>query len=283
LRGTLFPMTFRRTALLLLAAATAAQDQGQDGGRDAGLGARPVVFVRWRRTPETARIYGEAWQALEPHFGVLSRRRLFDFDGDAQRARAFFAANADAALVVALDAESAAAARAHLPRAALVSVAAFREAVVDIRCDRERFARLLQRFAPRARKIAVFGPEEALAGFETKACRAPEEASGCDLAWVPEGSAEDVGALRRALDPMGIPLVSTSPLVEEGAALRAPPDAAAVARRAAAIVLTHLRDGAPIAPRRVALLEVSLDLGAARAAGHEPPLAAIARASRIRR
>lgn len=273
----------RRIALVLLAAAAAAQDQGQDGGRDAGLGAKPVVFVRWRRTPETARIYGEAWQALEPHFGALSRRRLFDFDGDAQRARSFFAHNADAPLVVAFDAESAAAARAHLPRAALVSVFASEGAVVDTRCDRERLARLLQRFAPRARKVAVFGPKEELPGFETRACRAPEEARGCDVAWIPEGSGEDAGALRRALDPMGIPLVSTSPFVEEGAALRARPDPAAVARRAAAIVLSHLRDGVPIAPRRVGLLEVSLDLGAARAAGHEPPLAAIARASRIRR
>ena len=50
------------------------------GGRDTGKGAPLVLFVRSERTVESKDIYDAAWKALEPHFGVLARERLYAFD-----------------------------------------------------------------------------------------------------------------------------------------------------------------------------------------------------------
>jgi len=272
----------RRAALPLLLLASLAAPQ--DAGRDTGEGESPVLFVRWRRTVESGRAYAAAWQALEPHYGTLSRRRLLDFDGDARRAHGILEENADASLVIALDGESAEAVRRGLPAVPLVYSGPDAAATVDSRADRGRLSRLLALFAPRARTIAVFGPKEALEGYSVRSCATAEEARGADLAWIPEGAGGAAPALRAALVALKIPLVATSPLVDEdAAALKVRPDPAAVGRRLAAAALVHIRDRVPIARGRVSLLEVSLDLRAARAAGLEPPLAAIASADRIRR
>ncbi|MGQ0613164.1 MAG: hypothetical protein ACT4PV_05440 [Planctomycetaceae bacterium] len=266
-------------ALVLCAAAL-----GQDGGRDSGTEGKPLLFLRWRRTPESARVYAAMWQALERHFGVIARRRLAELDGDKERALAFLARNADAAAVIALDAESAAAATAGLPGALLLTLHPGPGTTVDTRADREQWSGCLALFKPGARRIALFGPAEMLPGYVTVVCTSAEQARGCDLAWVSEGGPGDAAELRRALDALRIPLVTTSPLLpDEQPALRLRPDAAGVGRRAAAIALWRMRDGAEPPPGRVSKMTLSLDLRAARAAGHEIPLAAIARADSIRR
>ena len=84
----------RPACLLLLGALALAQDEG---GRDTGQGENAVLFVGWRESAETGAVWLSAWRALEPHFGVMSRRRLIDFGGDAAKARAFFARSANAA------------------------------------------------------------------------------------------------------------------------------------------------------------------------------------------
>jgi len=276
-------LSWLRTSLPLLLLCGAAL--GQDGGRDTGTEGRALLFLRWRRTPESARVYATMWQELEPHFGVIARRRLAELDGDRERAAAFLKANADAAAVVAFDAESAAEARAALPGALVLGVHAGPDAAVDTRADRAQLAAWIARFRPGARRVAVFGPDEPLAGLVTVPCATAEDARGCDVAWVPEGGPADALELRRALDRLGVPLVTTSPLLpDEQAAVRVRPHAAALGRRAAALALQRLRDGvAPPGPGRVTRMTVALDLRAARAAGHEVPLAAIARADAVRR
>ena len=277
-------MPWHRTSSLALALVLCVGAFGQDGGRDTGTEGKPLLFLRWRRTPESARGYATMWQALEPHFGVIARRRLAELDGDGERALLFLQRNADAAAVVAFDAESAAVAKAELPGALLLTLHPGPGTTVDTRADRAQWGDCLALFKPGARRIALFGPAETLPGFVTVVCTSPEQARGCDLAWVPEAGPGDAADLRRALDTLRIPLVTTSSLLpDEQAALRLRPDAAGVGRRAAAIALLALRDGAAPPPGRVSKMTLSLDLRAARAAGHEVPLAAIARADSIRR
>ncbi|MFQ5844060.1 MAG: hypothetical protein ACE5JG_03650 [Planctomycetota bacterium] len=133
--------------------------------------------------------------------------------------------------------------------------------------------------------MAVFGPPESLPDFEVVACRTTAEAAGCNLAWIPEGSRVDGRRLRKDLDRRGVPLASTSDTVPDGvAALSVLPDPESLGRRAAALVLGHLRDRKPVAPvAAVSRLRVTIDLRAARAAGHAVPLPALARADAVRR
>jgi len=108
-----------RVLLTLLAwsVALAQEPPGNpEGGRDGGEG-RAIHFVRWRKSAETAAVYNAAWRALEPHLVDIGRRRLVDFDGDPEKARAYFAGAKDVALVVAFGAEAAAAARSALAEA----------------------------------------------------------------------------------------------------------------------------------------------------------------------
>lgn len=260
----------RRIVWLALCAALAgAQDEG---GRDTGAAGPVVVFVRSRRTAETGAIYDATWKALEPHFGALSRRRLFDSDGDPRRAEEYRRENGAAVLAVAFDAE---AARGWEPVPVL--------RVEPPRTDRARLASWFRTFRRGATRVALFGPPEELEGLETRPCASAADAKGCDLAWIPEGSPADARALRRELDPLGIPLVATSPLVGEGvAALVVRPEPASVGLDLAAVVLRRVRDGKPLRPLSVRRLRVTVDLAAARAAGHEVPLSALARADVVR-
>lgn len=256
--------------VLLLAGAVPAQDEG---GRDTGAGGRPVVFVRWKRTVETDAVYDAAWKALEPHFGVLSRRRLFDFDGERKRADEFRGENRDAVLAVAFDAEAA---------RGWEGIPVF--PVYPIETDRERFASKLKTFRPGSGRIALFGPEESLPGFTIVPCAVAADARGCDLAWIAEGSTLDARVLRSALDAMKIPLVTTSGTTHEGiAALTVRPDPTSLGLDLAAAILGAVRDGAPPRPLSVRRLRVTVDLRAARAAGYEVPLDALARADVVRR
>ncbi|MHC4934272.1 MAG: hypothetical protein ACYTGV_19035, partial [Planctomycetota bacterium] len=207
----------RVLAILLLATLFApAQDLG---GRDRGTGPNPVLFVRWTESPESEEIYHSAWVALEPHYGVLTRRRLLTFDGSTEKARKIFAAHKDAALVVAFDGRAADAARKALPKAHLLEVGSGTKALVQAVADRAYFAAALRDLLPGAKRIALFAAAaEPLPGFDVKVCKTVEEAAGCDAAWVPEESTIDVRSLRSGLDRRKIPLVATSD--------RVPPEAA---------------------------------------------------------
>jgi hypothetical protein len=273
----------RMLALTSLVAA-AAWAQGS-GGRDAGGGPNAVLFVRWQRSSESGAIYRAAWRALEPHFGVLSRRRLTDFNGDARRARAFLAEHAGAALVVAFGARAAEVTRAALPGKPVLEVGCGERAAVRGRVDREQLARILRLFHPRARTIAIFGDqEEALGGFRTKRCERAEDAAGCDLAWIPEGSSADARSLRPALDRLQVPLLVTAGDRHPGeAALEVRPDPVGLGYRVASLVLRRLRDKRVFTPGGVKRMRVSVDLRAARAASHDVPLGVLARADVVRR
>jgi hypothetical protein len=256
----------RKVVCLLACVAAAAQE----GGRDTGGAGRAIHFVRWQRSVEAGAIYLAAWQALEPHLLDVGRHRLVDFDGDAGRARAYFAGAKDAALVVAFGEGAAGAARAALPKVPVIEVSESPQADVVLRVDRERLSSLVKLLRPRA-KVALFGPaDETLPGFETKRCATALDAAGCDLAWVAEG-----GAL-----PEGVkaPVVATAPDVPGALTVR--PDPKGAGLRAAALVVGRLRDGRDVVPQRVARLHVAIDLGAA--AG-EVPLVLLARADAVRR
>jgi len=271
----------RSACWLLLAVALAL---GQDeGGRDTGTGPRPVLFVRARRTAESGEIYNAAWRALEPHFGAMSRRRLADFDGDPKRAEAFFAENGDAVLVVAFGPEV----LRFLPEGKpVLRVGEEQEAHVLARADRARVAQAIRAFRPGTRKVALFADrDESLPGIEVLRCDRPEKAVGCDLAWLPEGSSRDARELRKALDPLALPLVSTRADVDAGiAALSVRPDPHGLGLKLAAAMLLWARgeEGA-FAPTTVARHRTVIDLVAARAAGHEVPLGALAKADVVRR
>ena len=62
-----------------------------------------MLFVRSARTPESAAIYRAAWKGLEPFYGIMSRERMHDFDGERNRAREYFAGRDKPMLVVAFD------------------------------------------------------------------------------------------------------------------------------------------------------------------------------------
>jgi hypothetical protein len=256
-------MTRRIAWLLVLASVAAAQ-----GGRDSGTTGRAILFVRWTRTDESHDIFMAAWRALEPHFvGQVNRRRLASFDGDAKKAHAYFAQHKDVVLVVAFGAEAARVTREVLPKKPVLEVSPEKSAHVSTRVDRDRLARLLMAFHPRARQILVLGPPERLAGFEAS----PQG----ELAWVPEQ-----GAAR----PVKVPLVTTSPAApKDVAALTVRPDPDGVGLKVAALVLRKLRDGKPFRRERVSRLRVTVDLRAAAAAGHEVPLKFLAKADVVRR
>jgi len=249
--------------LLFLTSLAAAQ-----GGRDSGTTGRAILFVRWTRTDESNDIWFAAWRALEPHFvGQVNRRRLTSFDGDARKARAYFAQHRDVVLVVAFGAEAARVSRDILPKTPVLEVSPEKSAHVSTHVDRDRFARLLMAFHPRARRIAVLGPPERLAGFQAS----PQG----EVAWVPEGG---------AVKAVTVPLVTTSPAVpRDVAALTVRPDPGSVGLKVAALVLRKLRDGKPFRRERVSRLRVTVDLGAAAAAGHEVPLKFLAKADVVRR
>ncbi|MHC4341508.1 MAG: hypothetical protein ACYSX0_15010 [Planctomycetota bacterium] len=274
----------RVLAFLLLAALFApAQDLG---GRDRGTGPNPVLFVRWKESPESEEIYHSAWVALEPHYGVLTRRRLLTFDGSAEKARKIFEAHKDAALVVAFDARAAAATRKALEKAHLLEVGSGREAMVQAVADRAYFSAVLRDLLPGAKRVALFGSAaEPLPGFQVKVCSKVEEAAGCAAAWIPEESAIDARSLRNALDRMKIPLVTTSDRVPtEVATLSVRPDPTGLGLQVAAAVLGRLRDERPFRPVRIRRMRVVVDLGAAHAAGLDlVPLSALARADVVRR
>jgi len=255
--------------LVLCAAAFA-----QDSGRDTGEG-RSIHFVRWERSAETAAVYDAAWRALEPHLvGEVGRRRLVTFDGDADRAREYFAGARDAAFIVAFGPQAASAAREALPRIPVIEVSQSTEADVILRADRERLADLMRLFMPDARKVAVFGAaDEALKGFETVACRTAADAAGCDLGWVTEGASVPEG--------LAIPVVSTA--ADAPGALTVRPDPAGAGLKVAALVVGKLRDGREPTPQYVSRQWVGVDLGAARAVDYEVPLRALAWADYVRR
>lgn len=243
------------------------------GGRDTGEEGTVVLFLRWTPTQESGAIYNTTWKALEPHFGVLSRKRLFDFDGDPGRGQELDTSRAG--LVVAFDAAAAAA----WPREGTPILRAY-----GMVTDRTRLAQWVKLFHPGARRIALFGPRQVLEGYEVVACRAAADARGCDVAWLPEGSALDARALRPELDALGIPLVTSSPAVEPGvAALSVRPHPTSLGWDLAAVILDHVREGVPLRPLRARRLRVAVDLRAARDAGHEVPLEALARADVVRR
>jgi len=266
-------------AILLLVALASAQDAG---GRDTGKGIRPVIFVRSARDAESAAIYRVAWKALEPHYGVLSRERMYNFDGELKRATRYFAAHERARLVVAFDTESA----SWTPKdRTLLRVGVDAAAHIDTRTDRTHFARLMRSFRPRARRIALFGSQkESLRGYELVRCRVPEDAKGCDAAWITEDALVDVSALRRRLDAWKIPLVSTSPNVAATLpALSVRPDPRGLGLLLAAQLLDYARHGRAFRRMRVGRHRVVVDLSAARAGGVRVPLELLARADVVRK
>lgn len=270
----------RASRLLLLLAAVPAL--AQEGGRDSGTEGKPLLFVRWARHPESGLVYNVAWMALEPQYGLLARRRLADFDGDAEKADAFLRANADACLVVAFGEGAARRAEKALPQAQVLRVGVEPGCAVSTRVDRAQLASLFRLFRPGARTIALFGPAEEIAGFTVKPCATPAEAAGCDLAWLSEGGEADPAALRRALEPLRIPLVSTAEATPEGtAAMLVRPDPGSLGRAVAAQALRAIRDASGLRPVSVSRLRVTLDLTAARAAAHIVPFGALARADEI--
>jgi len=267
------------TAILVVAGAALAQDSG---GRDTGKGAPPILFVRSARTAESAAIYRAAWKALEPYYGVMSRERMFNFDGEPNRANRFFAEHPNPKLVVAFDPQ---AAKWTPKRHAVLRVGPEADAIVDTRADRTLLARLLRRFRPLARKVGVFGlADEKLAGFKVVPCKEAKDARDCDIAWVTEDARVDGRKLRAELDALGVPLVSTSATLPETiAAVTVRPDPRGLGLQLAAQILEYARSGRAFKRVRIARHRVVVDLNAARAAKVRVPLALLARADVVRR
>jgi len=263
----------RFTCCLLVCALGFAQEpKNPEGGRDTGEG-RAIHFVRWRKSAESGAIYNAAWRALEPHLLDLGRRRLVDFDGDPERARAYFADAKDVALVVAFGAEAAAAARAAPAPPPVLEVSEATTADVVLRVDRERLAVLVKLLRAQA-KVALFGPiEEKLADLETRRCATAAEARGCDVAWVSEG-----GSL-----PEGVTLPVVTTAVGLPATLTVRPDPASAGLKVAALVVRKLRDGRDFTQETVARLHVAVDLGPTPAAAAGIDLKLLAHADAVRR
>jgi hypothetical protein len=275
-----------RAFLALLACSIAlAQDppKNPEGGRDGGEG-RAIHFVRWKKSAETASVYNAAWRALEPHLVDLGRRRLVDFDGDPEKARAYFAAAKDVALVVAFGSEAAAAARAATfpaadtggaggtppPKPPVIEVSESATADVVLRVDRERLAVLVKLLHARA-KVALFGPaDEKLADLETKRCATAADARGCDVAWVSEGGSLPEG--------VALPVVSTAVDIHGTVTVR--PDPASAGGKIASLVVQKLRDGREPTRQHIARVHVAVDLGAAPG---EVDLRLLAHADAVRR
>jgi hypothetical protein len=257
------------SCLLGCALGFAQEPANPEGGRDTGQG-RAIHFVRWKKSAEAGAIYNAAWRALEPHLVDLGRQRLVDFDGDPERARAYFAGAKDVAAVVAFGAEAAEAARAGLPGTPVLEVSESLEADVVLRVDREKLAVLVKLFRARA-KVALFGPlEERLSDLETKRCTTAADALGCDVAWVAEGG----------LLPEGVTLPVVATAMDAPATLSVRPDATSAGHKVASLVVRKLRDGRDFAPQRVARLHVTVDLGAG---GSDVDLKLLAHADAVRR
>lgn len=271
----------RRTFLLLLCAVALGQDEG---GRDKGEGPDAVLFLSWNRTDETGAIWQTAWRALEPH-GSIHRSRLVSFDGDEARAHAYLLRNSKAAIVVAFDPSSAALAEKLDPERPVLLVSHTPDAAVVTRTDRALLVRLMQTLRPGVERVAVLGNNrETLPGLESVACETPEDAAGCGIAWLPEGTSIDLPAWRAKLDRMGIPLVVTAgapPLGHATLTLRPHPEG--VGLKLAAAVLAQVRKGE--APRGVVVRRhrMVVDLDAAARAGLSVPLSILAQADIIRR
>jgi hypothetical protein len=282
------PASRRLRVLLTLLACSVALAQepprNPEGGRDGGEG-RAIHFVRWRKSAETAAVYNAAWRALEPHLLDIGRRRLVDFDGDPEKARAYFAAAKDVALVVAFGSEAATAARAATfpgadkggpggipppPKPPVIEVSESPTADVVLRVDRERLAVLVKLLRARA-KVALFGPEgEKLADLETKRCATAADAKGCDVAWVSEG-----GSL-----PDGVALQVVSTAIDVHGTVTVRPDATSAGGKVASLVVGKLRDGREPTPQHVHRLHVAVDLDAAPG---EVDLRLLAHADAVRR
>jgi len=265
----------------LVAALTTAEAQ-DSGGRDTGKGAPPIYFVRSARTAESAAIYRAAWKGLEPFYGIMSRERMFDFDGERNRAEEYFAGKAKPKLVVAFDPQAA----AWVPKGVTtLRVGPEAGVIVNTRADRARLARLLRLFRPLARKVAVFGSaKETLAGFQTVPCAKAEDARGCDVAWVTEDARLDGRKLREELDALGIPFVSTSAVLPEKLfAVTVRPDPRGLGLQLAAQVLEFSRSGRPFREVSIARHRVVVNLDAARAVKVRVPLSLLARADVVRR
>ena len=258
--------------LLACALGFAQEPKNPEGGRDTGQG-RAIHFVRWHKSAEAGAIYNAAWRALEPHLLDIGRQRLVDFDGDPERARAYFAGTKDVALVVAFGSLAADAARAALPGTPVLEVSESPEADVALRVDRERLAVLVKLFRARA-KVALFGPvEERLSDLETKRCRTAADAVGFDIAWVAEG-----GKL-----PEGVTLPVVTTAVDVPATLTVRPDATSAGLKVAALVVKKLRDGKDFTRQHVARLHVTVDLGPTVEAGRDVDLRLLAHADAVRR
>lgn len=218
------------------------------GGRDTGAGAPLVLFVRSERTTESKEIYDAAWKALEPHFGKLARERLYAFDGEERRAKAYFAKHKTYRTVVCFDRE--ALAWCPDPSKALL---------VESRTDRRELGRIIRLLRPLARKIYIKGGNDPLPGFQTVSRH--EDA---DVVWVTE---DDVNPMR----PYDAPVVSTSPYVDGAVTVR--PDPRGVGLQLAAQILFEKKKRGAVTRHRVVV-----DMDAARI-----PLGLLARADIVRR
>ncbi|MHC4956165.1 MAG: hypothetical protein ACYTGZ_20160 [Planctomycetota bacterium] len=161
----------------------------------------------------------------------------------------------------------------------------YADAHIDTRADRARLARLLRTFRPLARKIAVFGGKnEKLRGFTLVPCKAPEDAKGLDAAWITEDAQLDPRALRKRLDALRIPLVSTSPWVaEELPAVSLRPDPRGLGLQMASQILEFARTKRAFRSVRIDRHRVVVNLDAAKASGVRVPLALLARADVVKR
>jgi len=185
---------------------------------------------------------------------------------------------------VAFDPRSAAVAGEVMEEQPVILVGPEVQALIRARVDREELVRLMRRFLPEVRTVAVLGDPEQLPGLETLACSSIEQAKGADLAWIPENSAFDATAARKKLDGWGIPLVVTRPdSSPDDASLVVRPDPRGLGMKLAASILGHLRDGLPLQPASVLRHYVRVDLIASTRAGHSVPLAMLARADDVRR
>ena len=284
-------------AALLLCTFALAQDEGRDVGDE-----RPILFVRWERTEQRGKIYLAAWQALEPHHGMPQRLRLKDLDGDEEKAKAFFAEHKQARMVIAVDDASAAVARKALPDVPVLSAGVLAGATVSVSLDRGVLAKLMKLFRPDVRYVAAPNTrarvDSVLPGLEVdllpglKYDTPTNPPPDWHLYWVHEGVSSpgfesvlaEMGWSARVTK--GMPLVATSDALERGTAtMTVLPDPESVGRKLAAVALGILRDGkeAPKKPLTVSRLRVTIDLQAARRAGYEVPLGALARADEVRR
>jgi hypothetical protein len=253
-------------ALVLAFCASAPEVAFAEGGRESGKGAPLVLFVRSARTEESKAIYDAAWKALEPYFGLLSRKRLYAFDGDPKRARTFFAQHENSRYVVSFDAD--ATALCPSPR---------RVVSVLPKADRREVARIARTFRPMARKVVVFGNKnEKLPGF-----RIVDKAVDADLAWVTEDYTGDAKTIQKQLAGRRTPLLSTSVRITGAVIVR--PDPRGVGLQLAARLLKAARTGVLPPETAITRHRVVVDLDRVKSTGHRAPLPLLARADVVRR